>query len=182
MLTGALIFIYVGTETATSGWIATYAQRLSAPTNELGTMTPSVFWLGLLIGRGVAPAVLTLMSEAALVLVSLFVGGAGLLIILFGSNLVSVTLGVGMTGLGLAAIFPTTFAIFTRYFGAQSSELTGSFFVVGGVGGALIPLLVGFVSGRTGDLRLGLLVPALGVAAMIVLQLCILQVLARRRS
>ena len=76
------------------------------------------------------------MSEAALVLVSLFVGGAGLLIILFGSNLVSVTLGVGMTGLGLAAIFPTTFAIFTRYFGAQSSELTGSFFVVGGLGGA----------------------------------------------
>jgi MFS transporter, FHS family, glucose/mannose:H+ symporter len=182
LLTGALIFIYVGTETATSGWIATYAQRLSAPTNEFGTMTPSVFWLGLLIGRGVAPAVLTLMSEAALVLVSLFVGGAGLLIILFGSNLVSVTLGVGMTGLGLAAIFPTTFAIFTRYFGAQSSELSGSFFVVGGLGGALIPLLVGFVSGRTGDLRLGLLVPALGVAAMIVLQLCILQVLARRRS
>jgi hypothetical protein len=41
---------------------------------------------------------------------------------------------------------------------------------------------VGFVSGRTGDLRLGLLVPALGVAAMIVLQLCILQVLGRRRS
>jgi fucose permease len=87
-----------------------------------------------------------------------------------------------VTGLGLAAIFPTTFAIFTRYFGARSSELTGSFFVVGGLGGALIPLLVGFVSGRTGDLRLGLLVPALGVAAMIVLQLCILQVLGRRRS
>jgi MFS transporter, FHS family, glucose/mannose:H+ symporter len=182
LLTGALIFLYVGTETATSGWIATYAQRLSAPTNEFGTMTPSIFWLGLLIGRAVAPAVLILVSEAALVLISLFIGGAGLLIILFGSNLVSVTLGVGVTGLGLAAIFPTTFAIFTRYFGALSSELTGSFFVVGGLGGALIPLLVGFVSGRTGDLRLGLLVPALGVAAMIVLQLCILQVLGRRRS
>ena len=181
-LTGALIFLYVGTETATSGWIATYAQRLSAPTNEFGTMTPSVFWLGLLIGRAVAPAVLILVSEAALVLISLFIGGAGLLIILFGSNLVSVTLGVGVTGLGLAAIFPTTFAIFTRYFGALSSELTGSFFVVGGLGGALIPLLVGFVSGRTGDLRLGLLVPALGVAVMIVLQLCIVQVLGRRRS
>ena len=182
LLTGALIFIYVGTETATSGWIATYAQRLGAPTSEFGTMTPSVFWLGLLIGRAAAPAVLTLMGEAALVLVSLFVGGAGLLTILFAGNLVSVTLGAGVTGLGLAAIFPTTFAIFTRYFGAQSSDLTGSFFVVGGLGGALIPLLVGFVSGRTGDLRLGLLVPAVGVAAMIVLQLCILQVLARRRS
>ena len=182
LLTGALVFVYVGTETATSGWIATYAQRIGAPTNEFGTMTPSVFWLGLLIGRAIAPAVLTLMSEATLVLVSLFVGGAGLLIILFASNLVSVTLGVGLTGLGLAAIFPTTFAIFTRYFGAQSSELTGSFFVLGGLGGALIPLSVGFVSGQTADLRLGLIVPALGVVVMIVLQLCILQVLARRRS
>ena len=182
LLTGGLIFIYVGTETAASGWISTYAQRLGAPTSGFGTMTPSIFWMGLMIGRALAPAVLSLVSDARLVLGGLFMAGAGLLIILLGNSLIGVSLGVGLTGLGLAAVFPTTFAIFTRYFGARASELTGSFYVMGGLGGALIPLLVGIVSGGFGDLRVGLLIPTLGVASMIVLQILIIRVLAQRHS
>lgn len=182
LLTGGLIFIYVGTETAASGWISTYAQRLGGPTTGFGTMTPSIFWMGLMIGRALAPAVLSLVRDAWLVLGGLFMAGAGLLIILLGNNLIGVSLGVGLTGLGLAAVFPTTFAIFTRYFGARASELTGSFYVMGGLGGALIPLLVGIVSGGFGDLRVGLLIPTLGVASMIVLQILIIRVLAQRHS
>ena len=49
LLTGALIFIYVGTETAASGWIVSYAQRLHASTSGLETMTASFFWTGLLM-------------------------------------------------------------------------------------------------------------------------------------
>jgi len=52
LLTGALIFIYVGTETAASGWIVSYAQRLHASPSGLETMTASFFWTGLLVGRG----------------------------------------------------------------------------------------------------------------------------------
>jgi fucose permease len=52
--------------------------------------------------------------------------------------------------LGLAAVFPTTFAIFTRQFGRQASQLTGFFFVLGGMGGALIPWLVGLTSAGLG--------------------------------
>lgn len=180
LLTGGLIFIYVGTETAAGGWIATYALRLGAPTSALGTMTTSIFWAGLLIGRAVAPAVLSRASDAALVLLGLLMAGAGLLVILGGSNLISITFGVGLTGLGLAPVFPTTFAIFTRHFRSRAPQLTGIFFVVGGLGGALIPWLVGFVSGLSGDLRVGLLVPSFGVALMIVLQISIMLALAQR--
>ena len=49
LFTGMLIFIYVGTETAISGWIATYALRLGESTNGFETLTPSVFWAGLLM-------------------------------------------------------------------------------------------------------------------------------------
>jgi MFS transporter, FHS family, glucose/mannose:H+ symporter len=181
LLTGALIFIYVGTETAASGWIATYALRLDASTAAFGTMTPSVFWAGLLVGRAVAPTVLTRVSDTALVLLGLIIAGAGLLIVLAGTNLISVTFGIGLTGLGLASVFPTTFAIFTRHFEDLAPQLTGLFFVFGGVGGAVIPWLVGFVSERFGDLRVGLLVPSIGVASMIALQICIMRVLAQRR-
>ena len=64
---------------------------------------------GLLIGRAAAPLVLRRVSEAALVLISLFVAGAGLVVILAGSSLMTVSSGAGLTGLGLAAVFPTTF-------------------------------------------------------------------------
>jgi MFS transporter, FHS family, glucose/mannose:H+ symporter len=179
LLTGGLIFIYVGTETAAGGWIASYAQRLGASASGFGTMTPSFFWAGLLIGRAAAPAVLRRVSEAALVSTSLFVAGAGLVLILVASSVMTVSSGAGLTGLGLAAVFPTTFAIFTRHFGRQASQLTGFFFVLAGLGGALIPWLVGFISARFGDLRIGLLIPLFGVASMIVLQIVIVRVLAR---
>ena len=178
LLTGGLIFIYVGTETATAGWIASYAQRLGASASGFGTMMPSFFWAGLLIGRAAAPAVLRRVSEAALVLISLFVAGAGLVVILVGSSLMTVSSGAGLAGLGLAAVFPTTFAIFTRQFGRQASQLTGFVFVLGGLGGALIPWLVGFTSARFGDLRIGLLIPLFCVASMIVLQIVIIRALA----
>ena len=178
LLTGGLIFIYVGTETATGGWIASYARRLDASASGFGTMTPSFFWGGLLIGRAAAPAVLRRVSEAALVLISLFVAGTGLVVILVGSSLMTVSSGAGLAGLGLAAVFPTTLAIFTRHFGRQASQLTGFFFVLGGIGGALIPWLVGFTSAWFGDLRIGLLIPSFGVVSMIVLQIAIIRALA----
>ena len=180
LLTGGLMFSYVGTESAAAGWIASYAQRLGASASGFGTMMPSFFWAGLLIGRAAAPAVLRRVSEAALVLISLFVAGAGLVVILVGGSLMTVSSGAGLTGLGLAAVFPTTFAIFTRHFGRQASQLTGFVFVLGGMGGALIPWLVGFTSARFGDLRIGLLIPLFCVASMIVLQIFIIRALAPR--
>jgi fucose permease len=181
LLTGALIFIYVGTETAASGWIASYAQRLHASTSGLETITPSFFWTGLLIGRAAASAVLRHVSEAALVLISLFVAGAGLLVILAGSGLITVSFGANLAGLGLAPVFPTTYAIFTQRLRTQASQLSGFFFVVAGLGGAFIPWLVGFTSARLGDLRLGVFIPSFCVASMILLQIAVILALGPRR-
>ena len=181
LLTGVLIFIYMGTETATSGWIATYALRLGGSTNGFETLMPSVFWGGLLIGRAVAPAILSRLRDTTLVLLGLLLGVGGLLLILVASSLLSVTIGAGLTGLGLASVFPTTFAIFAHHFGAQAPQMTGLFFVIGGLGGAIIPWLVGFVSEGFRDLRVGIFVPLLGVAIMIVLQLWTIQIVAPRR-
>jgi MFS transporter, FHS family, glucose/mannose:H+ symporter len=182
LLTDVLIFIYVGTETATSGWIATYALRLGESTSGFEMMTPSVFWAGLLIGRATAPAILVRVNDAALVLFGLVLGSSGLVLILASSNLLTVIFGAGLTGLGLASVFPTTFAIFARHFADRASKMVGSLFVIGGLGGALIPWFVGLISERFGDLRVGILVPALGVASMIALQICIIRIVAQRHS
>ena len=64
-----------------------------------GRMTPSFFWAGLLIGRAAAPGVLKRVGEAALVLVSLFVAGTGLAVILAGSSLMTVSSGAALDGM-----------------------------------------------------------------------------------
>ena len=180
--TGMLVFLYVGTETATSGWIATYALRLGESTNGFETLMPSVFWGGLLIGRATAPAILSRVSDTTLVLSGLLLAGGGLVLILMSSELLNVTFGVGLTGLGLASVFPTTFAIFAHHFGEQAPQMTGLFFVIGGLGGALIPWFVGIVSEGFRDLRVGIFVPLFGVAIMILLQLWTIRVLAQRQQ
>jgi fucose permease len=134
-----------------------------------------------LIGRAAAPAALRRVSEGALVLISLFVAVAGLTMILTGNGLMALSVGSGLAGLGLATVFPTTFAIFTGHFKRQASQLAGFVFVLASLGGALIPWSVGFISAQFGALRLGLLVPVFGVALMIALQMAIIWVLARAK-
>jgi fucose permease len=173
LLTGALIFIYVGTETAISGWIAAYAQRLGQTAQSFWALASSLFWAGLLTGRAAAPALLRLFSEERLVSLALFAAIAGMTMILAGQGLTAISTGAFLAGIGLAPVFPTTLAIFTRHYGRQASQLAGVLFVMASLGGAVVPWLVGSVSSLSGELRVGLLVPLLGCGVMLALQLVI---------
>lgn len=179
LLTGALVFIYVGTETAISGWIGAFMQRLGAAAQSFWALAPALFWTGLLAGRAVAPAALRRVSEERLVLIAIFVAIGGILMILSGQGIVLVCTGAFLAGLGLAPVFPTTFALFTRHFGSQAAQLAGVIFVLASLGGAVLPWLVGFISSRTGDLRVGLLAPLLGGVVMLALQLTIIALTTR---
>lgn len=182
LLTGLLIFINVGAETAVGGWVTTYAKRLDGAAESFWAFAPSLFWGGMLSGRAAAPAALRRVNEGRLVLIGLFVAMSGLSLILLGRGLAMVAVGAGLAGLGLAPVFPTIFAIFTQYYGSLASRLSGALFVLSALGGAIIPWVVGVASARYGELRAGLAVLWLGVAAMIVLQFFIIFVSARAKS
>lgn len=126
LLTAALVFVNIGTESATGGWIASYARRLGPSSQLSWTVAPSLFWAGLLAGRAAAPFLLRRVREVRLVLVGMFVAVSGLVVILLGTTIAPVLIGVGLTGLGLAPVFPTTIALFTGRFGRDASRLTGS--------------------------------------------------------
>lgn len=174
-----LIFIYVGVETATGGWLASYAKSLSFSSGSLWAMVQSLFWTGLLVGRIAAPLFLRYLSEANLVLFSATVAVAGIVIILMGASVATVSIGAVIAGLGLAAIFPTTFALMTEYLGERARQVTGYIFVVAGLGGAIIPWFVGFASERYGNLRTGLSVTLAGAISLVVLQTAIIAYLRR---
>ena len=181
LLTLLLLFIYTGTETATGGWISSFARRLDS-SSQFWALAQSLFWAGLLLGRAAAPLVLGRISSPWLVLSGILVAAAGLGSILTSGKMTALSAATFLAGLGMGPIFPTTFAIFTERLGTQAQRLTGSVFVLTSMGGAVLPWVVGFTSARYGELRTGLFVPLIGALAMIVLQITIIKVLARPRN
>jgi MFS transporter, FHS family, glucose/mannose:H+ symporter len=126
-----------------------------------------VFWGALLIGRALAPRVLRRLDEARLTLFGLVTAAIGISIVLIAKTLAVVFCGVSICGLGLASVFPIAIATLSSHYGAKASRVGGLMFALGGAGGATIPWVVGFLSTRFSDLRVGLCVPLLGMLIML---------------
>lgn len=162
-----LFFVYVGTENALAGWVAVYAHRVESSAASLSMST--LFWGALMLGRAVAPYSLRHASETALILCWLLLAAIGTVLLLRAADLAAIAFSTALCGFGLAAVFPTTIAQLSREFGGASARAAAIAFVFAGLGGAVVPWLVGAWSTATGSLRTGLLVPLAGCLVMLAL-------------
>lgn len=169
VILGLLFFLYVGTENGVGGWVASYTRRLGAAPVSYWALAPSFFWGALLLGRAMAPMVLRRENEMRLARIGLLAGALGALIVLRSSHFAGVIAGSSLAGLGLSAVFPITIARVSGRFGRAASRFVGPMFALGGLGGATLPWLIGFVSHRLGGLREGLWIPVLSALVMFVL-------------
>lgn len=170
-LFAALFFVYVGTENAFGGWVASYAKGLGSLSLTVSQMTPSFFYAALMLGRSLATLALRAMDEVRLAQVGLvlsFVGMAGLE---FARDLPGVALSASAAGLGLSAVYPITISLMSREFGPAASRVGSLMFFAANLGGGCLPWLVGATSSRYGTLKAGLAVPLLGSAVMLALYL-----------
>ncbi len=165
----ALFFLYVGVETAIGGWAAAYEKRMPGMQSTAWIVAPSVFYSFLLIGRGLAPLVLRRFSQMS-------VSMGGMLCALAGASALTVSqtpfwlhLGAAAAGLGFAPQYPLFVTWLADTFGEDSNWLGALYFGSAGLGGAVIPWLVGIIAYRANSLRVGLILPAAVVAAMILL-------------
>ncbi len=164
--TGLFLFLYVGVENGIAGWLPTYVTRdlLSVP----GAAWVQVgFWSALLAGRLAAPFTLHFASGRQLLTIGLTIASAGIAGIVGVHNLPAAILGALLVGLGLSAVFPTAIALFTERAGQVGTRVTGIVFSIGGLGGVVLPALVGLVSTTLASLRLALLATLLCTLAMI---------------
>ena len=159
LIFGGAAFFYCGAETTAGGWLTTYAQRLA----NAGAIswTATMFWMGLLSGRAGAPLLLRRLSETGLIMLGLGVAATGQCLLLARPETPFITIGAGLTGLGLAPVLPTILALFTQKAGASANRLTGFFYVCTGLGAAFFPGLAGWLAARTGQLRFVLALPLL---------------------
>jgi FHS family glucose/mannose:H+ symporter-like MFS transporter len=170
LLFGALLFLYVGTETSVAGWVALYARRFDLIPAALSIAAPSLFWAALLAGRGAAPFILRRVAEPRLLAAGLMLASAGICALLIADSAAGLAFAVIVTGGGLSTIFPLTVARFTRD-SRRAARAASPAFVLAGLGGAVVPPLVGFISRHTGSLTAGLFVALAGCLAMSALQL-----------
>jgi fucose permease len=166
---GTLFFVYVGTENAVGGWLASYAKRLVDRGGTMWVMTPSFFYGGLLVGRALAPIFLKHIPEMRLVRFSVATALAALIGLLASQSIILVLLSAALIGLGLAAIYPITISLLSHAFGPAASRVGSAMFMLASFGAACMPWLVGLTSTKMSSLMYGLAVPLIGCVLMLVL-------------
>jgi MFS transporter, FHS family, glucose/mannose:H+ symporter len=171
LILALLFFVYVGTENAFGGWVATYSKSLGSMTPTMALMSASFFYFALLIGRWIAPLLLRVVDDVRLVQVGLLLACAGTAGLVFSSGLSGVTVSASLAGLGLSGVYPITISLLSREFGASATRVGQVMFTMANLGGGALPWLVGVSSTRFGTLKAGLAVPLVGSAAMFVLYL-----------
>ena len=164
-----LFFTYVGTETAVGGWLASYAKRIVQGAGTIWVTTPSFFYGGLLSGRIFAPALLRRIPELKLARMSMLLALVGVAGLLASPSMTGVMVGAAVVGVGLSPVYPIVIALLSRSFGAASARLGSVMFALAGLGAGCGPLIVGFTSTQMSSLKLGLTVPLLGCAVLLVL-------------
>jgi fucose permease len=166
-----LFFLYVGTENAFGGWVATFSKSLGNMSPAMSLMTPSFFYASLMLGRWIAPVILKSVDEVRLVQVGLLLASAGTTGLMLSHGLTGVLISACGAGFGLSSVYPITIAMLSREFGSSASRVGSVMFTLSNVGGGLLPWIVGVWSNRFGSLKAGLLVPLIGSVLMAMLYL-----------
>jgi FHS family glucose/mannose:H+ symporter-like MFS transporter len=162
-----LFYLYVGSESSISGWVAEQARRIGAGT--ISTIVPMFFWAGILAGRGISALLLARVKENSLVIIGLLLSAIGIICLLLAPSRTQLIFGVILAGLGFAGIYPVFIAWLSKWYGERARRLGGVMFSLAALGGATVPWTVGFVSQHSHSLRVGLLVPLAGCLAMLLI-------------
>lgn len=167
VITFFFLFLYVGIENGFAGWVPAFSIRSQHTSERVTAIIQSSFWASLLIGRLTAPIFLRFLREGTFIFSGLGVAAVGILLAILSPSVAVLEAGVILAAFGLAGVFPTGMAVFAQWYGTSGA---GSI-VLGlcGLGGALVPWLVGIVSERAHDLRLGFVLPLACVALAVLL-------------
>jgi FHS family glucose/mannose:H+ symporter-like MFS transporter len=166
-LTAIFLFLYVGVESSLDGWVSSYASRNSG-THDLWAALPSIFWMGILIGRFLAALALLRLAPASLLSGCLVVAFGGSCLLLGASQPWSMLVATAVTGLALGPIFPLAISSYSE--STQAEKSAGLIFAAGGLGGASVPALVGAVSEGSGGLRFAMAIAPVLMVVMLLLR------------
>lgn len=148
-LTTLLIFCYISAEYAIVGWLVTYFQDIGIFNDQVAQLSNSIFWSTIFIGRFFGGNYSNRIPPTRLLLID----GIGMLtcflLMFFSRSALPVLIGLVGTGLFMATIFPTAYALGSANFKGNDLGCSMlSFF--GSIGSIITPAVVGFVAQQAG--------------------------------
>lgn len=151
----ALLFLYVGAEMGISNWSAEYFVKIFGAGPELGALTVSLFWLGLVGGRIGLPLLLprTRPDRLVVVLGLVFALAVGLLLatgVAGGRALPLGLVAVTLAGLGASCIYPSGISLVGAAFPEGQATALGFASTGGGVGAFLFPYAMSGIASAAG--------------------------------
>ena len=161
-----LLFLYGGLETCMTGWLTTYTLRFSDVRLLGGQSAIVLLWSALTAGRAVSSAALRVTREATMQRIGLGLSAVLITALVTTRHGPLLSLYCVLLGLSLAPFFPTTFALLMKR--RPTAREAGFILAVSGLGAALFPWMMGFVSTQSGSLRIAMVVPmALAIALLL---------------
>ncbi len=153
-------FMYTGAESMLNVWLPKFQLEIFAVSDSRASLTVTLFWVGLAVGRLLTMPLTRRFAPARLLLACCSVMAVFAIgVALAPSSAASLALAVG-AGLGASASYGLIGSYVGRFPGWQSGVASSFFVLSGAVGGATLPYLLGPLAGAAG-FRIGLAATAL---------------------
>ncbi len=144
-----ILFFYVGVESIINGWLVTYFSDLNI-LDEVGAQTVlSIFWIGLIVGRLITSYLARYLSKENILFISGLGGTLTILLFLALHGQSAIIISMFLSGVFYSTIYPTTVANASSII-KDSGTATGIMLSFGGLGGAILPYLIGVISKESG--------------------------------
>ncbi|HCF89020.1 MAG TPA: hypothetical protein DHD79_03225 [Firmicutes bacterium] len=150
LLTGLILFFYVGLEVSVFGWLPSFWDSLTWANAFPPALTSGVFWLSLTIGRLIAGRISdrlgfgkflmgACLASAVLALSWWAVqGGLPALLLIF------------VLGMAMGGIFPTAMVSVISQYPGRTATVSGTMSLIASFGGLIVPAAVGRVADQGG--------------------------------
>ena len=150
-----LLFLYVGAEMGISNWSAEFFVKTFGSGIEVGAMTVSLFWSGLVAGRLGFPLLLprARTDRLIIVLATGFAVSMGLILAAGALGRPALPLGlaaIALAGLGASCVYPSGVTLVGAAFPEGQASALGFASTGGGIGAFVFPFAMSAISGRSG--------------------------------
>lgn len=140
------ILIYVAAEMAISTWAHPYITNSFGSTAMVASISVSLFWAGIAIGRAGSVWLARLLRPERIVVLSALVFSVGAVILVISPNLTIALAAIFLAGLGAAPVYPTIMAIACSHFPGLSGTVTGLITTATGFGILIGPSTIGRIA------------------------------------
>ena len=145
---GVVLFFYVALEISTAGWLKDYFIDKFQMTDRTSGFVLTGFSVMLMLGRIIAGFILEKMKGMYLIVWCSITAVTGLVLMILSNDLVIAIIGVMITGIAYAPIFPTSLGTVGDNFKSYIATIMGTVTTLGFLGAILLPFIIGLLGGN----------------------------------